>query len=183
MRKICIDLGAGSGDDMKGYYGLDPDNINHEIFAFEANPHRVKLLEKRYPNVTVHNAAAGIEDGFTTFYLSRNRHEIIYADKNIHDFQPTYGPLMKIMYKLHDFHFKLPSRMKIVYVLFIWCTNNNPQRINTGNGLRYNFTKKFLFIFKPNAAFFSIWSLQLVNTCNFLLYNMLHLFLCIKLLF
>lgn len=72
MRKIFIDLGAGSGDDIKGYYDLDPDNINHEIFAFEANPHRVKLLEKRYPNVTVHNAAAGIEDGYTTFYLSRN---------------------------------------------------------------------------------------------------------------
>lgn len=72
MRNIFIDLGAGSGDDIKGYYDLDPDNKDHEIFAFEANPHRVELLKKRYSNITIFNAAAGVTNGKLNFYLSRN---------------------------------------------------------------------------------------------------------------
>lgn len=69
MRNIFIDLGAGSGDDIKGYYSLDPANKQHEVFAFEANPKRTAGIKKRYPEVTVFTAAAGTEDTTAKMYL------------------------------------------------------------------------------------------------------------------
>lgn len=69
MRKIFIDLGAGSGDDIKGYYNLAPDNYLHEVFAFEANPKRVEGIKKRYPYINVYTAAAGMDDTTVKLYL------------------------------------------------------------------------------------------------------------------
>lgn len=72
MRKVFIDLGAGSGDDIKGYYDLDPDNKNHEVFAFEPNPVRVEGIIKRFPEATVHVAAAGTSDTTLKLYLGKS---------------------------------------------------------------------------------------------------------------
>lgn len=72
MRKVFIDLGAGSGDDIKGYYNLSPENKLHEVYAFEANPKRTVGIKKRYPNVTVYTAAAGTEDTKAKMYLGNH---------------------------------------------------------------------------------------------------------------
>ena len=72
MRNIFIDLGAGSGDDIKGYYNLAPENKFHEIHAFEPNPSRVSQIQKRFPNVTVYNAAAGVKDAKSKLYLGNH---------------------------------------------------------------------------------------------------------------
>lgn len=69
MRKIFIDLGAGSGGDIQGYYSFSSDNLNDEIYAFEANPIRTKELAKKYPNINIFTAAAGIHDGIAKMYL------------------------------------------------------------------------------------------------------------------
>lgn len=71
MRKIFIDLGAGSGDDIKGYFSLDPENITHEVFAFEANPARVNDIKKKYPNAIVYAAAAGTQDTTAKLYIGK----------------------------------------------------------------------------------------------------------------
>lgn len=69
MRKVFIDLGAGSGGDIAGYYSLDDDNKNHEVFAFEANPVRVSGIKRRYPDANVLNKAVGVEDTVSKMYL------------------------------------------------------------------------------------------------------------------
>lgn len=71
MRKVFIDLGAGSGDDIKGYFGLNPENITHEVFAFEANPARVNDIKDKYPNVVVYAAAAGTQDTTAKLYIGK----------------------------------------------------------------------------------------------------------------
>jgi len=72
MRQAFIDLGAGTGGDIAGYYKLNPKNKSHEVFAFEANPKRIPALRKRFPNVTIHNAAAGVKDAKTKMYLGNH---------------------------------------------------------------------------------------------------------------
>jgi len=72
MRKVFIDLGAGSGDDIMGYYALNPENKTHEVYAFEANPKRTAGIKKRYPDVTVYTAAAGTEDATAKMYLGNH---------------------------------------------------------------------------------------------------------------
>lgn len=72
MRKVFIDLGAGSGDDIKGYYDLDPDNKNHEVFAFEANPQRTSGIKTRFPNATVYTAAVGSDNTTAKMYTTRS---------------------------------------------------------------------------------------------------------------
>ena len=72
MRRIFINLGAGSGDDIKGFYSLGLQNELAEVYAFEANPQRTEGIKKRFPNITVYTAAAGIEDTKTKMYLGKN---------------------------------------------------------------------------------------------------------------
>tara|TARA_B100001939_G_C16907759_1_gene603129 strand:- start:232 stop:810 length:579 start_codon:yes stop_codon:yes gene_type:complete len=69
MKNVFIDLGAGSGDDIKGYYKLDPNNNTHEVHAFEPHPKRADGIKKKYPNANVYTAAAGIEEGTAKLYL------------------------------------------------------------------------------------------------------------------
>ena len=69
MRNIFIDLGAGSGDDIEGYFKLDPKNKLHEVFAWEANSDRIPNITKRFPFATVVNAAAGITNDTQKFFL------------------------------------------------------------------------------------------------------------------
>lgn len=71
MRHIFIDLGAGSGDDIKGFYSLGLQNKLAEVYAFEANPQRTEGIKKRFPNITVYTAAAGTEDTVTKMYLGK----------------------------------------------------------------------------------------------------------------
>jgi len=68
-----FDLGAGSGDDIKGFYKLDEDHKTWSVHAFEANKDRSLKLKKRYPNITVIEAAAGTFDGVGTFYKGHNQ--------------------------------------------------------------------------------------------------------------
>lgn len=72
MRNIFIDLGAGSGDDIKGYYKLAKDNYLHEVFAFEANPKRTVGIKKRFPHAMVYTAAASVRDGTSKMYLGNS---------------------------------------------------------------------------------------------------------------
>jgi FkbM family methyltransferase len=72
MKKVFIDLGAGSGDDIQGYYDLHPENKMHEVHAFEPNPKRVSGIRKRFPNVKVYNAAAGTEDSKSKMFLGNH---------------------------------------------------------------------------------------------------------------
>jgi len=72
MRKVFIDLGAGSGDDIKGYYNLYPGNKLHEIYAFEPNPRRTIGIAERYPAAHVYTAAAGVEDTTSKLYLGNS---------------------------------------------------------------------------------------------------------------
>ena len=65
---IFFDIGAGTGDDIKGFYGLDENHKNWKVYAFEANRDRSNRLKLRYPNITVVEAAAGTYNGTTTFY-------------------------------------------------------------------------------------------------------------------
>lgn len=85
MRRIFIDLGAGSGDDIKGFYNLDPKNKNAEVYAFEANKARTDKLKKRYPNVNVFTAGAGTEDTTMKLYLggSLNTSSLLETKKSI----------------------------------------------------------------------------------------------------
>lgn len=72
MRKAFIDLGAGSGDDIQGYYKLHAENKTHAVYAFEPNPSRVSQIQKRFPNVTVYNAAAGVQDAKSKMFLGNH---------------------------------------------------------------------------------------------------------------
>lgn len=72
MRKAFIDLGAGSGDDIKGFYQLDKNHADWEIFAFEPNPTRTKGIKQRYPNASVFTAAAGVNSGTFKLYLGNH---------------------------------------------------------------------------------------------------------------
>lgn len=72
MRKAFIDLGAGSGDDIKGFYQLDKSHADWEIFAFEPNPTRTKGIKQQYPNANVFTAAAGVSDGTMKLYLGNH---------------------------------------------------------------------------------------------------------------
>lgn len=83
MRKIFIDLGAGSGDDIKGFYGLDESNRDYEVFAFEANPSRSHGIKKRYPSATVFTAAAGVEDSTGKLYLGKSLNTASMNEKKI----------------------------------------------------------------------------------------------------
>lgn len=68
-----FDLGAGSGDDIKGFYELDESHKDWSIHAFEANTDRSSKLKKRYPEITVVEAAAGTFNGTGTFYKGHNQ--------------------------------------------------------------------------------------------------------------
>lgn len=83
MRNIFIDLGAGSGDDIKGFYGLDPANKSAEVFAFEANPDRTKGIKKRYPNINVYTAAVGTEDTIANLYLGKSLNTSSLNEKKV----------------------------------------------------------------------------------------------------
>lgn len=72
MRNIFIDLGAGSGDDIKGFYDLDSKNKDAEVYAFEANPKRTVGIKKRFPNINVYTAAVGIENTTASLYLGKS---------------------------------------------------------------------------------------------------------------
>ncbi|MAG49618.1 hypothetical protein CMO86_08205 [Candidatus Woesearchaeota archaeon] len=72
MKNVFIDLGAGSGDDIKGYYKLAPDNKTHEVHAFEPNPKRTDGIKARFPNINVYTAAAGIKEGTVKLYLGNS---------------------------------------------------------------------------------------------------------------
>lgn len=72
MKNVFIDLGAGSGDDIKGYYKLASDNKNHEVHAFEPNPKRTAGIKKRYPNINTYTAAAGLKEGTVKLYLGKS---------------------------------------------------------------------------------------------------------------
>lgn len=72
MRNIFIDLGAGSGDDIQGFYDLDSKNKSAEVYAFEANPKRTDGIKKRFPNVNVYTAAVGTENTTANLYLGNS---------------------------------------------------------------------------------------------------------------
>ena len=72
MKNVFIDLGAGSGDDIKGYYKLASDNKKHEVHAFEPNPKRTAGIKKRYPNINTYTAAAGLKEGTVKLYLGKS---------------------------------------------------------------------------------------------------------------
>ena len=72
MRRAFIDLGAGTGGDIAGYYKLEPGNKSHEVFAFEPNPSRIPSLKKKFPKASVYNAAAGTKDSQTKMYLGNH---------------------------------------------------------------------------------------------------------------
>ena len=72
MRNVFIDLGAGSGDDIKGFYDLDSKNQSAEVFAFEANPIRTKGIKERFPNINVYTAAVGTENTTANLYLGNS---------------------------------------------------------------------------------------------------------------
>lgn len=71
MRRVFIDLGAGSGDDIKGFYNLSLQNKLTEVFAFEANPERTDGIKKRFPEAQVFTAAVGIKDTSAKMYLGK----------------------------------------------------------------------------------------------------------------
>ena len=71
MRNVFIDLGAGSGDDIKGFYDLDNKNKNAEVYAFEANPKRTEGIKKRFPNINVYTAPVGVENTTANLYLGK----------------------------------------------------------------------------------------------------------------
>lgn len=83
MRNVFIDLGAGSGDDIKGYYSLDEGNRSHEVFAFEANPKRTAGIKKRFPEATVYTAAVGTEDGTARMYLGNTLNTSSLNEKKV----------------------------------------------------------------------------------------------------
>ena len=71
MRHVFIDLGAGSGDDIQGFYNLGLQNKLTEVFAFEANPERTTGIKNRFPEVQVFTAAVGTEDTTSKMYLGK----------------------------------------------------------------------------------------------------------------
>lgn len=69
MRKVFINVGAGSGSDIKGFIELDETHSEWEIFAFECNPVMIEKIKTDYPNINVCPYAASTRDEQTKLYL------------------------------------------------------------------------------------------------------------------
>jgi FkbM family methyltransferase len=85
MKRVLIDFGAGTGDDIKGFYNLDPKNKTAEVHAFEANPVRISKLKDRYPNVNIYNAGVGTQNTRMKLYLGNtlNTSSFLESKKSI----------------------------------------------------------------------------------------------------
>lgn len=66
--KIFIDIGAHIGSIIAKVQRHDP-SIN--IIAIEAIPHKATTLEKKFPNITVHQCAVSDYDGEIDFYINK----------------------------------------------------------------------------------------------------------------
>ena len=93
-RKVFIDIGAGSGGDIEGFWELDPANKDVEIFAFEVHPKRVLQLEGKFknePNVTIVKKAASVSNGFTEIFFGKNPNNSSLNEDKINVDRWKYG--------------------------------------------------------------------------------------------
>ena len=93
-RKVFIDIGAGSGGDIEGFWELDPANKEVEIFAFEVHPKRVQELKAKYgkvENVNLVFKAASVQDGFTEIFFGKNANNSSLNEDKINVDRWKYG--------------------------------------------------------------------------------------------
>lgn len=72
MRKVFINLGAGSGSDIKGFMDLNSDYMDWNLFAFECNPSLIEKIQTDYPFVNVQPYAASTENGISKLFLGNS---------------------------------------------------------------------------------------------------------------
>jgi FkbM family methyltransferase len=72
MKQIFINIGAGSGSDIRGFVDLNPDYANWDLFAFECNPSLIEKIRSDYPFVNVQPYAASTENGISKLFLGNS---------------------------------------------------------------------------------------------------------------
>lgn len=78
--KTFVDVGAHIGSVISG---VSRHSKPRQIIAIEAIPEKADALKKRFPNAIIHCAAAGEEDGQTTFFIDLERSGYSSLDVNL----------------------------------------------------------------------------------------------------